>query len=137
MTTRSRCVSVVVKNLTTALTTISEGIKVTHVLGANRGPPVKIAPGTLEKLDEMQGIQQTRMSTEQNKEMLFQHLDLSHLEGWSIENQAATYAALAEYHDFFLWNLESWVVLTWQSMRLELLMMSPLRRYSEEFPQPR
>ena len=39
--------------------------------------------GTLEKLDEIQGIQLTRMSVEWRKEMLFQQLELSGLEGWS------------------------------------------------------
>ena len=75
---------VVVKNLTAATIT-----------------PVEIASGTLEKLDEMQGIWQNRMSAEWRKEMLFQQLPLSGLEGWSIKNQAATHVLLAEYHDIF------------------------------------
>ena len=62
---------------------------------------MKVVPGTLEKLDEMQGIQQTRMSVEWKKEVLFQQLDLSSLEGWSDQNQAATYTLLAEYHNIF------------------------------------
>ena len=33
--------------------------------------------------------------------MLFQQLDLSGLEGWFDENQVATQALLAEYHDIF------------------------------------
>ena len=41
------------------------------------------------------------MSVEQRREVLFQQLDLSGLEGWSDENQAATHALLAEYHDIF------------------------------------
>ena len=64
-------------------------------------PQVEVAPGTLEKLDEMQGIQQTRMSVEQRREVLFQQLDVSGLEGWSDENQAAAHSLLAKYHDTF------------------------------------
>ena len=62
---------------------------------------MEVAPGTLKKLDDIQGIQQTRMSVEQRKEVLFQQPDLSGLEGWSGKNQAAANAPLAEYHDIF------------------------------------
>ena len=58
-------------------------------------------PGTLEKLDEMQGIQQTRTSVEQRREVLFQQLDLSGLEGWPDKNKASTCALFPEYHDIF------------------------------------
>ena len=73
--------AVVVKNLTTAPITIAKGVKVTEVIAANAIPQVGVAPGTLEKLDEMHGIQRTKMSVEQSKEALFQQLDLSGLEG--------------------------------------------------------
>ena len=56
-------------------------------------------PGTLERLDKIQGIQQMRMSVEWRKEAFFQHLDLSGLERWSDGNQAASQALLAEDHD--------------------------------------
>ena len=52
--------------------TITKGVKVIQVVAANAVPPVEVAPGTLEKLDEIQGIQQTRMSVEWKKELLFQ-----------------------------------------------------------------
>ena len=58
-------------------------------------------PGTLEKLDKIQAIQQTRMSVEWRKKMLFQQLELSGLEGWSDKNQSATRVLLAEYYDIF------------------------------------
>ena len=38
-------------------------------------------PGMLGKLDEMQAIQQTKMSIEWRKQMFLQQLDLSGLEG--------------------------------------------------------
>ena len=58
-------------------------------------------PRTLEKLDEMHAIQETRVSVEWRREVLFQQLDISGLEGWSDKNQVATHALLAEYHDIF------------------------------------
>ena len=53
MTTGSKWVAVMVKNLTATLITIAKGIKVTQVLAANVVPQVEVAPGTLKKLDEI------------------------------------------------------------------------------------
>ena len=62
---------------------------------------MELAPGTLEELDWVQGIQQTKMSIERRKEVLLKQLDLSDLEGWSEINQETVHALLAEYHDIF------------------------------------
>ena len=55
MTTGSRHVTIVIKNQTAVPIVIGKGIKATQVVAANRVPPVKVMPGTLEKLDEIQG----------------------------------------------------------------------------------
>ena len=86
MTTGSKHVAIVVKNQTAVLIIIGKGIKVIQVVAVYRVPPVEVIPGTLEKLEEMQGIQQTKMSIEQRKEMFLQQLDLSGLEGWLEQN---------------------------------------------------
>ena len=101
MTTGSKWVEVVVKNLTAAVITIAKGVKVAKVVAVNVVPPVEVVPGTLETLGEIQGIQQTRMSMQWRKEVLFQELDLSGLERWSDKDQVAAHALLAEYHDIF------------------------------------
>ena len=44
------------------LITIAKGIKVTHAVAMNVMLQLEVEPGTLKKLDEIQGIQQTRMS---------------------------------------------------------------------------
>ena len=80
---------VVVKNLMATSITIAKGVKVTQVVAVNMVPPVKVTPNTLEKLDEIQGIQQTKMMVEQRKKLLFQQLDLSGLDKWSDRNQVA------------------------------------------------
>ena len=64
-------------------------------------PPVEVTPGTLEKLDEIQNIQQTRMMVEQRMDLLFQQLDLSDLDTWSDRNQEVAKGLLAEYQDIF------------------------------------
>ena len=71
MTTGSKQVAVMVKNLTASPIPIAKGIKVVQVVATNAVPQVGFASATLEKLDEIQGIQQTRMSVEQRKEMSF------------------------------------------------------------------
>ena len=53
MTTGSKPVAVMVKNLTAVLITIPKDVKVTCVVVANAVPQVEVAWGTLEKLDEM------------------------------------------------------------------------------------
>ena len=78
------------KNLTAASITITKGLKVTQVVAANAVLLMKLTSNTLEKLDEIQGIQQTKMMiVGQRKKLLFQQLDLSHLDKWSDRNQAA------------------------------------------------
>ena len=52
--------------------TTAKGIKAALVVAANAVPQVDLAPGTLEKLDEVQGIQQTKMSVKRRREVLFQ-----------------------------------------------------------------
>ena len=101
-----------VKNLMAILISITKGIKVNQVVAANVVPQLEVAPGTLEKLNEIQGIQQVKMSVEQSKQLLFQQLDLSGLDRWPDRNQAAAWALFAEYHDIFPWSQESWAVWT-------------------------
>ena len=101
MTTWNKRVAVVVKNQTTALITIAKGIKVTWVVATNVVPQVEVAPGTLEKVDRMQGVQRVKMLTWQRKEALFQQLDWSGLEGWSAQDWAGAHTLLVEYHDIF------------------------------------
>ena len=102
MTTGNKCVPIVIKNQMAALITIGKGIKITWVVAAHRVPPVEVMPGTLEKLDKIQGIWQTQMIIEQRKEMLLQQLDISGLEGWLGANHMSAYALLIKYHDIFL-----------------------------------
>ena len=57
MTTGSQYVTMVIKNQTTVPITVGKGVKVTWVVVTNRVPPIEVMPGTLEKLDEMLGVQ--------------------------------------------------------------------------------
>ena len=97
----SKWVMVVVKNLTATTITIAKGVKVVQEVIVYVVPPVKLTPDTLEKLDEIQCIHQTKMTVKQRKKLLLQQLDLSGLDQWSERNQVAALALLAEYQDIF------------------------------------
>ena len=62
VTTGSRWVAVVVQNLMVIPITTTNGVKVTQVVAANVVPPVNLAPRSMEKIDQIQGNQQMRMS---------------------------------------------------------------------------
>ena len=81
--------------------TITKSVKVAQVVAVNAVSPLEVMPRTLEELDMVQGIQQTKMSVERRREVIFQELDSSGLEGWSEANQVASHALLTEYHDIF------------------------------------
>ena len=66
MTTRSKWVAGVVKILAAMPIPIAKGIKVTQVVAENAVVLVEVVSGTLEKLDEKQGIQETRMLVKWN-----------------------------------------------------------------------
>ena len=93
MTTGSKCVDVVIKNQIDALITINKGVKIARV---------EVKPGTLEKLNEIQGIWQTKMLIEWRKEMLLQQLDLSGLEVWPRTKHTSAHTLLTKYHNIFL-----------------------------------
>ena len=59
MTSGIKRVAVVVKNLMTTLIITAKGFKVTQVVAVNVVPQVEVTTNTMEKLDEIQGIQQT------------------------------------------------------------------------------
>ena len=97
----SKRVAVLVINLTAAPITIAKGVKVFQVVVVNVVPPLEVTPRTLKKLDEIYGIQWTKMTVKHRKKLLFQQLDLSGLGKWLDRNQAAAWALLAEYQDIF------------------------------------
>ena len=102
---RSRWVAVVVQNLLVIPVTITKGVKVTQVIAVNAVPQFEVASRTLEELDEVQGMQQPKMSNER-REVLFQQLDSSGPERCSKENKAATCAPVSWVPWHFLLGAE-------------------------------
>ena len=70
-------------------------------MAANQVPEPQAWPGTIDMLDEAQGIQTLRLTAEQRQEKLFEKLDLSSLESWSPEPVDSTHSLQAEYYNIF------------------------------------
>ena len=93
-------------------------------------------PGTLEKLDEMQGIQWTQISIKQKKEMLLQQLGLSGLEGWSEANCTSACALLTEYHDTFMLELGELGCTNLAKHEIQVVDDEPFKERFQRIPPP-
>ena len=97
----SKSVTVVVRNGMAYPQTLKKKIPVARVVAANCMPEVQMWPGMMDTLDEVQGIQAPKMTTEQRQEKLFKKLDLRSLGSWLPEVADSAHSLLAEYHDIF------------------------------------
>ena len=61
-----------------------------------------LLPGTLESLDQPKNNEVQQLSIEEQREKLFEKLDLSGLEFMTLENKEKALDLLTEFHDFFL-----------------------------------
>ena len=102
----SKSVTIMVRNGTAYPQTLKKKIPVARVVAANHMPKVQMWPGTMDALDEVQGIQTPKMTIEQRQEKLFKKLDLSSLRSWPLELADSAHSLLAKYHVIF--SLESW-----------------------------
>ena len=78
--TDSKSIAVVVRNLIANPVTLKKNAPVTRMVAANAVPYIQIQPGRVEKLDAAQGIQKPKITVKQQREVLFEWLDLSGLE---------------------------------------------------------
>ena len=104
----SKSVAIMVRNGMAYPQTLKNKIPVARVVAANHMPEVQMWPGIMDPLDEVQGIQTLKMTTEQRQEKLFEKLDLSSLGSWPPELADSAHSLLAEYHNIF--SLESCVL---------------------------
>ena len=96
----SNSVLVVIKNTTGKAVILNKGVAFAKVVATNEIPSSHLKPGTMDALDEMQGIKRPRMSISKWRKKLIQKLDLSGLEAWLSELAKAA-KELPEYHDIF------------------------------------
>ena len=81
----SKNVTIILKNSMMYPQTLKKKIPVARVVAANWVPEPQIQPGMIDALDEAQGIQMQKLTTEQRQERLFEKLDLSGLGSWRPE----------------------------------------------------
>ena len=77
----SRSVAIMVRNGMAYPQTVKK-IPIARVVAANHMPEVQMWLGMMDILDEVQGIQAWKMTTEQRQERPFEKLDLSGLGSW-------------------------------------------------------
>ena len=64
-------VTIIMRNCMAYLQTLKKKIPVARVVAANWVPEPQMHPGTIDTLDEAQGIQVQRLTAEQRQEKLF------------------------------------------------------------------
>ena len=94
----SKNVAVVVRNSMAYPQTLKKKIPVVRVVAASLVPELQVWPGTIDALDEAQGIQTQKLIMEQRQEKLFDKLDLSSLWSWLPELADSACLLPAEYH---------------------------------------
>ena len=93
-------VAIVVRNRMVYHQTLKK-IPVVRVIAANQVPEPQVWPGMIDTLDESQGIQTQKLTTELRQEKLFEKVELSGLESWSLKLAESAHSFLAEYHNIF------------------------------------
>ena len=97
----SKNVAVMVRNSMAYPQTVKKKIPVARVVVANQVPEPQVWPGMIDTLDEAQGIQTQKLTTEQRQEKLFEKLDLSSFGTWLPELADSAHSLLVEYHNIF------------------------------------
>ena len=97
----SKSIPIMVKNGMAYPQILKKKILIARVVAANCVPEAQMQPGTMDALNEVQGIQIPQMTTEERQEKLFKKLDLSGLGSWPLELADFTHSLPAEYHDIF------------------------------------
>ena len=126
MTTGNKQVAVVVK------ITIAKRVKIAQVVAAKAMPQVGVVPGMLEKLDEMQGIQRSKMSVSRERKHSSSSQTCLAWRGGQPRIELLHVPHWLNTMTSFPWNLGSWAVPNWQNMRSKSLTTSLSRRGSEE-----
>ena len=80
---------------------IQKGTPVSCMVAANAIPKKVLLPGTLKALDKSKTNEAQQLSIKEQRERLFEKLDLSGLESWMPENKEKALDLLAEFHNVF------------------------------------
>ena len=87
--------------MTASEVTIHKGEKIVQVQTANKMPKQNLHPGTLEVLDEKQGITRKQLTRAERQAKIIQELNLEALDEWPEELAQQARDLIQEYHDIF------------------------------------
>ena len=93
--------------------TIHKGEKIVQVQTANKMPKWSLCPGTLEALDEEQGIIRKPLTRAEKQAKVLQELNLEALDEWPEELAQHAWDLIQEYHDIFCWTKLKWDAPIW------------------------
>ena len=94
-------VLVVIKNTTGRAVILNKAIALAKVVATNETLTLHLKPGTMEALDEMQGIERPRMPFSRRRKKLIQALHFPGLQAWLSGMTKAAKELLMEFHDVF------------------------------------
>ena len=81
--------------------TLNKGDKVVWVQTTNKMPKTNLCPGTLEALDEEQGITRKPLTRAERQAKVLKELNLEALNEWPEELVQCAWDLILEYHDVF------------------------------------
>ena len=81
----SKSIPVVLRNMTASDITLHKGDKIAQVQTANKMPKTNFHPGTLEALDEEQGIPRKPLTRAERQAKVLKELNLEALDKWPEE----------------------------------------------------
>ena len=97
----SKSMPVVLRNMTGSDITLNKGDKVAQVQTTNKMPKTNHHPGTLEALDEEQGITRKPLTRAEGQVKVLKELNLEALDEWPEELVQHAQELIQEYNDVF------------------------------------
>ena len=98
----SKSIPVVLRNMTGSDITLNKGDKVAQVQTTKKMPKTNLHPGTLEVLDEEQGITRKLLTRAERQDKVMKELNLEALNEWPEELAQHVRDLIQEYHNVFL-----------------------------------
>ena len=97
----SKSMPIVLRNMKTSDITLNKGDKIAWLQTANKMPKTNLCPGTLEALDEEQGITRKPLTRAERQGKVLKELNLEVLDEWPEKLVQCVQDLIQEYHNVF------------------------------------
>ena len=132
----SKSIQVVLRNMTGSDITLNKGDKVVRVQTANKMPKTNLRPGTLEALDEEQGITRKPLTRAERQAKVLKELNLEALDEWLEELAQCAQDLIQEYHDVFLLDKNELGCTNTVKHKIEIDVSEPFKEHFRCIPPP-